>query len=570
MASCETVRFLASILNRLTDRLAILCTSLTHAGDTDSKIVRDLSYVHLEKIKTGLDALTTTSNERMKPSDWIVAIDCAKRILLESTVPDPEEEVCQDTFGHIFLLTPGASELPSQSLTHDDLTFHIICPASVPRNQVPVYCNGWKIRSLSGNEAQVVSKRKDVDPMSVTNRLRALITHARSGKRLGNATELLLEFAPGPGFIVKGALGNVKLTKLHAGEVFTVLFKLTAHEATIQDDSLPGTPTLPPEAFSSTHGILSQLDRLLGTTERKICTARLTYKHSLLPADTTCSVRTDCHVNSRPPDPSQGLISWTSNSSPARDCTVLVDRRYAYYLSTQGSPRTALKALHDEFNGTYQSSACREYIHLLTTELKYQARIAERLELAASPYKKKVNAIPPTPPTPPPPLPPLPPPPPRSKCSTSSSNKTNWSPMSSISSFNTAGADANADENGRPLHRKTSDIPTEELFKTEPALAVLSLKESREKLRTDKARKIWGDYRRMKRPPSDDQRHHRSISNGKAGSRRRSWVVDEEASKLAAVRELAVRNQRSVGSDTLRSMFSVGDKVGKGFGAPWL
>ncbi len=502
MASCETARFLASILNVITDRLAIICTSNTDTSSANSTVVRDLSEVKMHRIKSALDAITI-SMKGPKPNAWVNSIDRAKELLLKSTVPDPDEEPLQDTFGHIFLLTSAASGLPFQSLVHENLTFHIISPAGAPRNDTSPHCNGWKLRSLSGNETQAMSKKKDLDPTSVWNQLRVLIPQARSGKLLGSLTELVLEVSAGPDCSIEGVIGKVEFTKLHPGEVFSALFKLRSHTTTIQGFPSSHAPTQSSEALPSSNDILSQLDKMLGTTDAKILTARLTYKHSLLPAGTSCSVTTACHVKRRLPNsdqmPSPSKIS-------AKQCTVLVHKRLAHHLATHGSPRDALKTLHIEFGDRFQSSVCPEYMNLLAKELKYQARVVQRLEMEASP--KKSPAV--------------------------HANR----PLENI------GKGSFGAEKYKPQHRATSDIPTEELFKAKPALTVMSVKESREQLRTDEARKIWGDMRKMKRPPNQTVRG-RSISSPLAEARKED------------LRELAVKNQRSIGSDTLRSMFSM-------------
>lgn len=554
----------------------------------------------MDDVTTDLDSITS-SKERLSANDWIDAIHCAKEILLKSKVLDPEEELEQDTFGHVFLLTPDADTLPSQSLAHDELTFHVICPASVPRHDLaPVCCNGWKLLSLSGNEARVVSKKKDLDPMSVTNRLRALIAQARSGKVLGNLTELVLEVSAGPDCIVEGVIGNVTFTELHPGEVFTVLFRLMVRDPTIQERSLSSSPTLPSEALLDTGDVLSQLDIMFGTTDAKVLTARVTYKHSLLPQATMCTITSDCHVKrSRPSDPDQETTPSKFDFRSARDCTKLVDKRLAYHLATQGSPRKALKTLHDEFGDRFQLSACRDYITLLANELKYQARIMERLELNSSP-QKKLPAIPTSRysseekrslapyagvKNKPRPLPLLLPTP------RQTSNE-NWNPTSWDAQISKPPPTPPPPP---PPHRPTSDIPTEELFSAEPALVVTS---STETLRsTDEARRIWGDLRRMKKPPplpyhnnhpnlhNDDEDEETTGTGGKNknknkdkknGKRAMTSSQVEEASRVG-IRELAVKNKRSVGSETLRSMFSVSSGEGgvsggglKGFGAPWL
>ncbi len=518
MASCETARFLASILNKMTDRLAILCTSATNTRAAESTVVKGLSRIDMDEVKADLDAIMG-SIEMLKPNACNDTIHCAKEILLKSTAPDPDDEVLQDTLGHIFLFTPDPDGLHFQSLAHDDLTFHIICPAGVPRkDQASIHCNGWKLRWLSGKEAQVVSKKKDLDPTSVTNRLRILISQARSGKLLGNLTELVLEVSAGPDCILEGVMGKVNFAELqlHPGEVLTVLFKLRVRDAVIQGNSPSSTSNQSSGALTNTSEILSQLEKMLAPTDTKILTARLTYKHSMLPEGTTCSVTTECHMK-RLPDSAQPILS-KFNVPQASECTVLVDQRLAYQLATQGSPRNALQALHKEFGDKFQQSACRDYINLLAKELRYQTRILDRQELAVSPRKQ----------------------PPMLRTSNSSLTP------SAQTSF--------LDGNHKPQYRSTSEIPTEELFKTEPALTVLSVKESRERLRTDEARRIWGDLRKMKRLGDGEGGKGRSISS----------PLSE------GIRELAVRNQRSLGEETVRSLVFEGGSVGRGVGAPWM
>ena len=518
MASCETARFLASILNKMTDRLAILCTSATGISPTDSTVVMELSQINTPSIKTALDAITS-SIERPRTNAWVDTIHCAEEILLKSAVLDLDEEPLQDTFGHIFLFTPNADGLPFPSLMHEKLTFHIISPAGAPRNGQSIQCNGWKLRSLSGNDAQVVSKKKDVDPMSVSNRIRVLIPQARSGKVLGSLTELVLEVSAGPDCTIEDVIGKIEFTKLHPGEVFTTLFKLRLRATAVEGYSLSRPATPRSEALPDTNDVMGHLDKMLGTMDTKILTARLTYRHSLLPAGTTCSITTECHIK-RVPGSDQMPSPSKHNLLQVRDCTVLGEKRLAYHLATQGSPRNALKNLQKEYGDSFQFSACPDYVSLLARELKYQARIVERLEIDASP--KKSSAV-----------------------------HTDDSPSEKYgqSSFGV--------ENYKPQRYPSSDIPTEELFKERPALAVLSLKKSREQLRTDEARKIWGDMRKMTRPPNQTMKG-------------RSQSSQLEEARREGIRELAIKNKRSVGSDTLRSIFSVGESMGKGLGAPWM
>ena len=614
MASCEIARFLASMLSATTDRMAILCTSATDTNGANSTVVMDLSRVQKHKIKSALDGITNaTGKPNMNAWAWHDTINCAKELLLNSLEPNQEDEVLQDTFGHVFLLTQDADRMPFQSLEHEKLTFHIITPIGAPReDQSSMQCNGWKLRSLSGDETRAV----DSDPTSLSNQLRILIAQARSGKLLGSLTDLVLEVSAGPDCTIDGLIGKAQFTKLHPGEIVTALFKLSVPAARVQGYCVSRTPTLSSDALIDSKATLSKLDKILGTTIAKILTARLTYKHSLLPAGTTCFVTTECHIKRPLPNPDQMPNPSKLNVlRQAGDCTVLVQKRLAYHLATHRPPKTALAALHNEFGDRFQYTACPSYVRFLAKELKSQARIVERLEIEASPKKSFAarapsNLV--------------------ESCSPSSpdAEKYKFRHRATDSPFEDRSQSSPDDkhykpqhhaaaspleirspkfpsgeqyrpqhqatasplkirspklpsdeqykpqrraanslvenripsspgaENNKPQRRATSDIPTNELFKAQPALTALSVKDSREQLRTDEARRIWGDMRKMKRSPNQSL-PSRSVS---------SPVVEAQNS---GIRELAVKNKRSVGTESLRSMWSVGEGR-KGLGAPWM
>ena len=573
--------------------MAILCTSATDTSGASSTLVMDLCQVRKYRIKSALDGITNaTGKPKMNALAWHDTINCAKELLLNSMEPDPETEVLQDTFGHIFLLTQDADRIPFQSLEHDILAFHIISPIGAPRDdQSSIQCNGWKLRSLSGDETPAVSTT-DSDATSLSNQLRALIPQARSGKLLGSLTDLVLEVSAGSDCTVEGLIGEAQFTKLHPGEIVTAMFKLRVPAAKVQGYCVSRTPTLSSEALINSKDALTKLDKIFGTTVAKILTARLTYKHSLLPGDTSCSVTTECHIKRPLPNPDHLPNPSKLNSLPqAGDCTVLVQKRLAYHLATHRSPKKALTALHSKFGDRFQYTACPSYVRFLATELKYQARIVERLEIDASPKKyfavRDPSSL-------------------AESCSPSSpdaekyksrhratdspfENRSQSSPDDrhnkpqhhatasplDIRSPNFPGGEQHkplrcaannllenrnpsspAAENNQLRRRATSDIPTDELFKPQPALTALSVKDSREQLRTDEARRIWGDMRKMKRSPNQSV-PSRSLS---------SPVVEAQNN---GIRELAVKNKRSMGTESLRSLWSLGEGK-KGLGAPWM
>ena len=391
MTSCETTRALASLLNVVTDRLAILCTSPINNHRTlgsDFTKIWPLSSIKVRKLKTVLDAIVTTK-ERPTRSSWARTINVATDTLLQSTVSDPDKELLQDTFGHVVILTNNGRGLSTDMLTHGTLQFHVICPTSVSLGEFDaVTCNGWKLRSIGDNQPQATKTCLKNDTAGLSHRLRQLVLHARSGRDASKLTYLSLDIKPGPGCRIQSIMGKNEYLALHPGENRTVLVRLTVSAL-----SARGCPTACseniPDLGPDSKDILHELGNMLNTapTTTNLLTARLMYQHSSLPPGTICSVDADCTVSKRVADPVQGSCFEGPRTGQPAECTVVVHERLAHCLATSGSPRRAFTDFSSEFGEEGWCSYCPDYTHLVFKELKYQARIMERLEMENSPQK---------------------------------------------------------------------------------------------------------------------------------------------------------------------------------------
>ena len=391
MASCETTRAIAATLNHVTDRLAVLCTSPLNDHRTlgsNFATIWPLSSIKAHKLKAVLDAVANTK-EKPTHSTWESTIKVATNTLLQSHVPDPDLETLQDTFGIVIVLTANAEGLSPGLLEHEQIQFHVVCPSSVPRKGFhTIECNGWNLRSMSGQAPQAVRAPKDSDPNSLLNRLRRLIIHARGGKDAGRLTYLSLDIKPGPGCCIESLMGKTDYLTLHPGELRTVLVRLRVRSLSSRGNTLSSTTTLPNMGPDSTD-ILSEIDRMLKGASRplRIMTARLKYQHTLLPKGTTCSISAECKVRKQISRPVPEMYTGMVDMQRKPECTALVHERLAYYLATHGSPTHALSSFREEFGDEGWRSGSPEYTHLVFNELKYQARMVERLEIDASPKK---------------------------------------------------------------------------------------------------------------------------------------------------------------------------------------
>lgn len=378
MASCEIARHLAALLDRSDDKLAILSTSPLYPNLPQSRTVQPLTTVDTRRVKMAVDSIAG-STEQPDHEVTIEALECAKNILKRSTATMANKGG-RISFGHIFLLTTNPAGIPS-SLLHDErLQIHLINPGTVPwKGQRNVECNGWKLRSLYRSEFEFVSFKKDEDETSLFNRLRNVVSHARSGKISGKLTDLVLELNAGNDCSIEAVMGKASHLSLQPGEVILALVKVSIGQ---HYPPLPSSSTESLDSPSNSCALMDELKSILKASSTTLLTAKLQYKYSLFPSKTRCSIIADCNVEREAPGigGDKNILNETAQQgSPSQ---VLVQKRLVFYLATHHSPRRAISSILDYFGADGRDSVCPNYVKLILEELKYQARILERLDPA--------------------------------------------------------------------------------------------------------------------------------------------------------------------------------------------
>lgn len=375
MASCEIARHLATLLVMPDDKLAILSTSPLYLNLPQSRTVQPLDTVDTRRVKLAVDSIGG-STEQPDHEVTIEALECAKNILKRSIAMANQSG--RISFGHIFLLTTNPAGIPSNLLHDERLQIHLIDPGTVPwKGQRNVECNGWKLRSLYRSESEFVSLNRDEDETSLFNRLRNVVSHARSGKISGKLTDLDLEVNAGNDCSIEAVMGKANYSSLQPGEVILALVKVRVGQ---HYPPLPSSSTESLDSPSNSCALMDELNSMLKASSTTLLTAKLKYKYSLFPSKTLCSIIADCKVEQEAPvfESDQSI----SNVSPqkASPSQVLVQKRFVFYLATHHSPRRAISSILDYFGVDGRDSVCPNYVKLVLEELKYQARILERLD----------------------------------------------------------------------------------------------------------------------------------------------------------------------------------------------
>ena len=499
--------------------MAVLCTvpAATKQKNRNPTIISSLGRINSRRLKARLDSITISTTQPY-PGALIAALNDAQQVLVKSEQLPSIGKPLHDTFGHIFILTANINALCGEDLSHQTIQTHILC-SGLPHQKEwdELGCNGWQLSIFSACVARehppYLSSKRDRDRHSLDNRLHTLIRHARLGNFSALLTDVVLDVQPRSGYSIEKTLGRGAYSKLRVGEVKMVIVKLRRTE---RPRSPQNTNTLKWPNFDASYSgddLMAELDLMLGLPKDGMIATKLQYKHSSLLANTTCTATAECLL--QPPQPLEDRdLACKSVSSKAN---ILIHQRLAEFYATYDEPRGALLFLHREFGEGGSRSACPAYIAAIVTELKYQARISERIAIENSPRK------------------PL-------------SRHAEPHPGTLIKDF-----DMPALYSKHHKAQKRIIEPDRDIFAPNGNPTNIA-----EQLGLDDARKIWNDLRSMSKGDRSENTRKPSLSA----------AHQDRAKKISRT---ILRNKRSMSESTLRSV-SMPVRMGSnsGLSAPWL
>ena len=336
-----------------------------------------------------LDSIT---NSTAQPAHGAMtaALKKAQQMLEESEQLLPTCKPAQDTFGHRFVLTSDINALNGEILDNSTFQTHVLC-SGFPR-QIRwdgIECNGAKMcifsASLSKEHPRHPRSARKSDPHSLSNKLQTIIQLARLGKLPSQLTDVGLDIVPRSGYNIEKTMGESNYSKLRPGEVKTLVVRLSPAGDLEGPDQVDSLKRRNKSASPSGDDLSAELDRILGLPKDGVMTAKLKYKHSSLPSNTTCMTTAKCVLHTPLPPPQDRNSVDQPTASKA---SILVDQCLAEYYATSYEPRDALFCLNQEFGDGGCRSTCPAYVTAVADELRYQARIAERIAIQNSPQRR--------------------------------------------------------------------------------------------------------------------------------------------------------------------------------------
>jgi hypothetical protein len=155
---------------------------------------------------------------------------------------------------------------------------------------------GWHIFYDAGSDDP---RSSEVDFM---RKVSTFVRQIRTGLRPGMMTDLRLSIDQGPGCRFESAIGYCQLARLRPGETWVLKMKVDVPIEFYQEAQLTEYPLL--------EDLIREINRLLKAyssypTAQHVFSARLEYKHSLLPTPHAIFLETHCTISRTPGVPSR-------------------------------------------------------------------------------------------------------------------------------------------------------------------------------------------------------------------------------------------------------------------------
>lgn len=517
--ACDILRHICSCLHVPDDRLAVFCTNCPHQGTHR----HTMSGCQLHRMQKPNATILAAEIEvlRFNPTENLLP-DRDPAHLLRDIVSFFKDQH-GSSYGallaktHALVLSPQSHKYTSSLCETSPWPVHQIhiglCH-DIPVTSRHAENRGWFIDS--SQDCRNTDLLHEFDPTAAA--ISRMLGQARTSMRLGELSHVKVAVNGGDQCRIKDVLAPTRSMTLKAGQRTTIFVKVAVPH-------VPQHDMQESEAFEEAYNDLS---RLLGACATELFTAEVSYRHSLLPKDTTLTISQTCRVQRSNPQSVWGDYAASPSVSH------VVKHGKAIFIARNYPPDAALKLLQRKFEVSCREPGHPSGIHEIQQELEFQRNIQKSSQ--NRPITSEHNDAVPLPNA-------------GRRCT-----------------FHVHDTDASQtfDTASQPDKR---EFPPAASFVVEPlsmhARAESALVEEDLPSGRDAARQIWRHMRQNSRSTSLYSMGERRASNE---SLQRLEAADE---RLREIRRQALQNKRSVGADTLRDFQWDGLSSGTGGSVPW-
>ncbi|KAI9798247.1 MAG: hypothetical protein M1835_002733 [Candelina submexicana] len=381
-SSRELAIIIASLLDPKRDRLAILATTHQYSeGEIGGAyVVSPLKTFSVLKIKNLVDTIHKPDPEDKPDRNALNnALRVATGLLLHPGWEAARSAGQGMVSGHIFVIS--ANITGSRLKGTDHFKVHTIHPGYVPWKGNTEFSNGWQLRSMYPQLFESTALCQEQG--GLRDHLTSLIHHARSGTDPGEAEELEFRIRPAKYCEVEAILGNTVVSTLRPGQVATIFIKLKVGQQVIDDPEDPflsASPRTPTELFE-------ELDTMLGQAVVNLFSVEVIFINKLLASGTECTTVAPAQVKRTTPK-SKRNPEWsnihpllrTPERSPNGSLTsplVDVQKRLAFWLAGNMEPRKAIMAIERMCSqlGEGKTTGSERFVAQVIEELEHQKKV---------------------------------------------------------------------------------------------------------------------------------------------------------------------------------------------------
>ena len=366
------------MLDARKDRLGIVTTQTFES----SAIVSRLTSVNIKKVRAFLGQMKGAGQRQPSESALESVLKMAADLLSSARKTRVDEQRGDDFRPRRLVQPPAHIILLSSHVGTGPLEVagghlvHIVNPAIVPWSNSQGHTSGWQLCSMF--PSRLNSTALSQEGGNLAGRLEKLIQLARGGTNPGELREVAIDIQSGPRYEIETILGEPRWARLNAGQTAQLFVRLKAGQSPVR--RLASNDSRPDETDEDCDDSFAELDAMLGEATAEALTVEVTYRHSLLPQNTKLSVGASCslkrHTAGAPWNRWSGVTLQDNINQQAK-----LQRRLAFFLAaTCQGQRQALAILQDLFGEAACLSACPAYVKQIKEELRYQARITERFQ----------------------------------------------------------------------------------------------------------------------------------------------------------------------------------------------
>lgn len=267
----------------------------------------------------------------------------------------------------IILITPHSIDSNDQIPTTilDKIHLHHLSPGIIPSHAHSRGTFHWFINTTRTqlDDFQEVEREGDTS----YRQLNALLTSSRYGACLGNISNVVIDVIPGTETIITDIVGNQFPEQILPGQKVNLLVKMNVKSMENIGETQHGKYQASTDGFTISRAF-DELEKVLNELSRELMTVRISYRHSQFPDNTTMQMQEIIWMR-RPAHAPRGSTS-SSLSRPSIRSKVAAQNTVAIVAASAFDARDALMRL--QLNARSLKHADAGLLKLLREELCFQ------------------------------------------------------------------------------------------------------------------------------------------------------------------------------------------------------